>query len=69
MQLYKLSEKDVSSIIEQSSPKHAVQQGKLEIISDHILSDYGYPIKVVITCERDRIVVITAYPLKRRSKS
>lgn len=68
MQLYNISEEDVSSIVEQNSLAFAVQQGKHEIVSDNVFSDYGYPIKIIFTCEGDRIVVITAYPLKRRAK-
>lgn len=68
MQLYNISEEDVSSIIEQKSPGFAVQQEKHEIISDNVFSDHGYPIKIVFTCEEEKIVVISAYPLKRRAK-
>lgn len=68
MQLYNISNEDVSSIIEQNSLGFAVQQEKNEIISDNIFSESGYPIKIVFTREREKIVIITAYPLKRRAK-
>jgi hypothetical protein len=67
MKLYNLSEEDVSSIVKQSGSKTASQQEKNVIVSDNMLSEYGLPVKVVYTCDRDRIVVITAYPLKRRT--
>lgn len=68
MKLYNLSEEDVSSIIEHQNPGLVFMEGRHEIISETMFSQYGYPIKVVLSFESGKIVVITAYPLKRGVK-
>ena len=68
IKLYNLSEEEVSSIIKQAILESAVHEGKQEIISDKIFSQFGHPIKVVFSCEEGKIIVITAYPLKKGNK-
>jgi len=65
MKLYNLSEQDVFSIIEHRNPKLLFPEGKHEIIGETILTKQGYPIKVIFSSERGKIIVITAYPLKK----
>jgi len=68
MKLYNISESDVSSIVELWKIEQAGFDGKHEIISDKMVGKQGYPIKVVFSCEGEKIVVITAYPLKKEMK-
>jgi len=65
MKLYNLSEEDVSSIIEHLNPGLVFLEGKHEIIGETMLTNYGYPIKVVFSYDGEKVVVITAYPLKK----
>ncbi len=66
--LYDLPEADVSSVIQHQNPQLEFPEGKHEIISETKFSKHGYPIKVVFSCESGKIIVITAYPLKRGLK-
>jgi len=66
--LYKVTEADISSIIERWITTQKVFEGKHEIISNEIIGQQGYPIKVVLSCDSEKIVVITAYPLKKELK-
>jgi len=43
--------------------------GKHEVVNDRVSSKYGFPLKVVFVKENDNIVVITAYPLRKRLRS
>jgi hypothetical protein len=65
MNLYGLTQEDVSSVLEYQNPDFVFPQGKNEIISETKLSKHGYRIKIVFSCEGGEIVVITAYPLKK----
>jgi len=65
MKLYGLSEEDVASIIQYQDPNLNFQAGKHEIVSNKKFSEHGYPLKVVFSCENGKVVIITAYPLKR----
>jgi len=69
MSLYNISEIDILAVIENHNPKLDFSEGKHEIIGKTVFSQYGYPVKVVFSSERDKIVVITAYPLKKGSKN
>ena len=68
MNLNDLQEADVLSIIQYQKPQRDFAEGKHEIISETKFSKHGHPIKVVFSCECDKIVIITAYPLKRGLK-
>ena len=68
MSLYKLTEEDVSSVLEHQNPDFLFPEGKNEVISEAIFTRHGYPIKVVFSFENGDIVVITAYPLKKGVK-
>ena len=68
MKLYKITEEDISSIIERWKTEQMVFKGKYEITSNEVFGQQGYPIKVVFSCEIEKIVVITAYPLKKEMK-
>ena len=68
MKLYSISQDDILSVIEEKNPELEFSQGKHEIIGKNVCSQDGYPIKVVFSCERDKIVIITAYPLKKGRK-
>ncbi len=69
MKLYNISEESVLSIITQACSENAIEEGKHELISDNIFTEYGHPIKIVFSCEKNKIIVITAYPLKKGVKS
>ena len=68
MQLYKISEENIITIIENHKIQHVIAQGRQEVISGSVYR-HGYPVKVVFSNENDRILVVTAYPLKRGQKS
>ncbi len=68
MNLYDLSEEDVSSVITLQNPKLNFAEGKYEIVGETNFSKQGYPIKVVFSCASGTITIITAYPLKRGLK-
>ncbi len=68
MKLYKITEEEISSIIECWKTEQMVSNGKHEIISNEVFGQQGYPVKVVFSCEIEKIVVITAYPLKKEMK-
>jgi hypothetical protein len=68
MKLYKITEADISFIIERWITAQNVFEGKHEIISNEINGQQGYPIKVVFSCDCEKIVVIKAYPLKKELK-
>ncbi|MBN2160333.1 MAG: DUF4258 domain-containing protein [Spirochaetes bacterium] len=61
IKLYGISEFYLKTIIECSTFLH---DGRNEIV--HSSDNFQYPIKVVINVQDDYIMVITAYPLKRR---
>ena len=65
MRLYNLSEDIVITIIQQQKPNFHFSEGRHEIVSDRQFSQKGYPIKVVFASETQKILVITAYPLKK----
>jgi len=60
--LYKISEETVKNILEGKN----LSQGNHEIIED--IEDFKYPLKIVISVEKDTITVITNYPLKKGRK-
>ena len=68
MKLYKITETDISSIIENWVTAQKIFEEKHEIISNEIIRQQRYPIKVVFSCDCEKIVVITAYPLKKELK-
>lgn len=69
MSLYNISEIDILSVIEHHNRKLDFSEGKHEIIGEMVFSQYGHPLKVVFSSEKAKIIVITAYPLKRGSKN
>ena len=60
--LYKISEEAVKNILERKN----LSQGNHEIIED--IEGFKYPLKIVISVEKDIITVITNYPLKKGKK-
>jgi hypothetical protein len=68
MKLYDLSKEDVSFIIKFEDPKLNFPEGKYEITSQTKFSRHRYPIKVVFSCESNRIIIVTAHPVKKRLK-
>lgn len=59
----------ILSVIEHHNPRLDFSKGKHEIIGETVSSQYGYPLKVVFSSEKAKLVVITAYPLKRGLKN
>jgi hypothetical protein len=68
MSLYGITEETIRTIIKNKISESGAVDGKNEIVDKGMASQFGYPIKVVFTCERNEIVVVTAYPLKRERK-
>lgn len=57
--LYNISESTISNILAGLNLHH----GEHDII--RTISGYRYPVKIVVSVERDSIIVITNYPLKK----
>jgi len=68
MRLYNISEEDVQTILRSKKRDAWISDDRNEAIDHEVLSQHGYPIKVVFTLKGDAITVITAYPLKRGKK-
>ena len=66
MQLYGISKEDVLNVL-RNGRKETSEDGKIFFRHD-INKKFKYPVKV-ITAQRDRtLVIISAYPLKKRRK-
>ena len=61
--LYKIPEDMVENILEGKN----LSQGDHEIIEN--VEGFNYPLKIVISVEKDIITVITNYPLKKEGKN
>lgn len=59
MQLYKILQEDVINTIKDFMANNRSVSGKKEIVNKEL------SLKIVFSVERDKIVVITAYPLKK----
>jgi len=68
MKLYNISEEDIINIIEHYKLQHGIAQGKQEVMSESVCR-YEYPVKVVFSYENDKILIVTAYPVKKGEKS
>lgn len=60
--LYGISESMVINILR----KINLHQGEHEIIRD--VSEFKYPLKIVVSVKKDLITVVTNYPLKKGRK-
>lgn len=65
MQLYKIEKKDVIDMVESYLVNTATIAERQEIVEKALPSKNRYPLKVVFSLKDDKIVIITAYPLKR----
>lgn len=65
MLLYKIEENDVIETIKAYVADKALTAGKQEFVDKAMSQKYGYPLKIAFSKENDKIVVITAYPLRR----
>jgi hypothetical protein len=64
MSLYNISEDMVLGIVNRNIMSSDIRIGKHEIV-EQIEGKPVYPIKVVFSLEKNEIIVITAYPLKK----
>jgi len=65
MRLYKIAEKDIIVTIE--SPDVTTKEGNRSIAIKKISGRFSnYPLKVVFENIGDEIIIITAYPLKKK---
>ena len=62
IKLYNLSESKLSEILKDLD----LDDGEHELLRN--VSGFGYPIKIVVAVESNKIVVITSYPLKKGRK-
>lgn len=69
MQLYKINDDDVIKAVTNYSKEKSGQGGRQEIIDKDLSDKYRYPLKVIFSRENDRIIVLTAYPLRKERKS
>ncbi len=69
MQRYKVEEDDVIMTLKSYVADKQLISGKQEVINKKMSGKYGYPLKVIFSKENDKIVVITAYPLRKKRKS
>ena len=60
--LYGIAESSVTTIL----AKMNLLQGEHEIVKN--VSDISYPLKIVVSVEKDTVTVITNYPLKKGRK-
>jgi hypothetical protein len=60
--LYKIPESTITDILADMN----LHQGEHEIIKD--VGGFKYPLKIVVSVEKDAITVITNYPLKKGRK-
>ena len=60
--LYGISESIITSILTMGN----LDQGEQEIVKD--LEGFDYPLKIVVSVEKDLATIITAYPLKKGRK-
>ncbi len=60
--LYKIPESVISDILTSTN----LQQGEHEVIIK--VAGFQYPLKIVVSVERDTATVITNYPLKKGRK-
>ena len=65
MLLYKIEENDVIETIKAYVADKVLTAGKQEIVDKTMSQKYGYPLNIAFSKENDKIVVITAYPLRR----
>lgn len=68
IQLYKIEEKDVTETIEDYIARVGTGSGKHEVINKNLSNKYGYPLKIVFSKENDKIIIVTAYPLRKERK-
>ncbi len=59
MQLYKILQEDVINTIKAFMANNRSASGKKEVVNKEL------SLKIVFSVERDKIIVITAYPLKK----
>jgi len=60
--LYNIPESEIKNILETQE----LGEGEHEIIRD--ISGFKYPIKIVVKVERNFMIVVTNYPLKKGKK-
>ncbi len=60
--LYKISELTIQNILENVK----LSQGTHEIIQN--VEGFKYPLKIVVVIEKDKMTIITNYPLKKGRK-
>ena len=60
--LYGISESIITSILTMGN----LDQGEQEIVKD--IEGFDYPLKIVVSVEKDLATIITAYPLKKGRK-
>jgi hypothetical protein len=65
MALYGISREDVLKTIERGRESLSRESGRKESIDRGMIGKYGYPLKVVFSQEKQRLTVITVYPLKK----
>ncbi len=69
MKLYTIDESDVTVTISHAIQNETAEAGKKVAINKDLTAKYGYPLKVVYMRDGGKIVVVSAYPLrKERSK-
>ena len=60
--LYGISESIITSILTMGN----LDQGEQKIVKD--IEGFDYPLKIVVSVEKDLATIITAYPLKKGRK-
>ncbi len=64
MRLYELTEEDVERVID-SGEKRVTADGKLTYLGE-IRGRFKYPVRVICVEEGNTILVVSAYPLRKR---
>jgi hypothetical protein len=69
MALYGIQGQDVIDVVCRAREKDGARLGKRETVDIGLSSKYRYPLKVVFLEEPNKLVVISAYPLKKGRRS
>lgn len=61
----KLIEVDIINTLTDFLKNNKIIYGKYDIINRTLSVKYSYPIKIIFSIEADKLIIISAYPLKR----
>lgn len=66
--LYNIDENDVIETLGTYLSNREMATGKHEVVNKNLSKKYQHPLKVAFSVENDKIIVVTAYPLKKKRR-